>query len=379
MEHRNWGENDDSSKKYVLVPGGLGYVGSHTVVELLNTGEYVPVVVDNLYNSSEECITRLEKLTGKPVLFYKIDLTHDPKTSGLEDLFQQYRFHSVINFAGLKAVGESVQIPLTYYQTNLGITFNLLNTMKKFGVKNFVFSSSACVYGIPQKLPIDESHPVGQCTNTYGRTKCFIETILQDLAAAEDGWNILLLRYFNPVGDHESGEIGEDPKGTPNNLMPYVSQVAVGARPQLSVYGNDYDTPDGTGVRDYIHVVDLAQGHVAALKKIDADCGLKVYNLGTGRGHSVLEVIEAFQKASGKSISYKIVERREGDVASLSADPSLAEQELEWKATRGLDEMCASAWNWQKKNPQGYNKAGEGEVNNEDTKEQEPPSKKSKF
>ena len=377
MDHSTPDENNDSDKKYVLVPGGLGYVGSHTVVELLNTGDYVPVVVDNLYNSSEECVARLEKLTGKPVPFYNIDLTHDPKTSGLEDIFRQYRFHSVINFAGLKAVGESVQIPLTYYKTNLGITFNLLDTMKKFGVKNFVFSSSACVYGNPQKNVVDESHPVGQClTNTYGRTKYFIEVVLQDLAAAEDGWNIILLRYFNPVGAHESGEIGEDPKGTPNNLMPYVSQVAVGVRPQLSVYGDDYDTPDGTGVRDYIHVVDLAQGHVATLRKIDDRCGFKVYNLGTGRGHSVLEVIKAYQKASGRNISYEIVGRREGDVPSLCADPSLAEQELGWKATRGLDEMCASAWNWQRKNPQGYSKAGE--VNDENGTIQEPPRKKSK-
>lgn len=360
--------NHSNGEKFVLVPGGLGYVGSHTVVELLNTNEYTPVVVDNLYNASEECITRLEKLTGKSVPFYKIDLTQDPLTSGLDNIFQKYNFHSVINFAGLKAVGESVRIPITYYQTNLTITFNLLNTMKKYGVKNFVFSSSACVYGEPRKVPVDESEPVGQCSNSYGRSKYFIEVMLEDFVKAEGDWNVLILRYFNPVGAHESGEIGEDPKGTPNNLMPYVSQVAVGIRSELSIYGNDYDTPDGTGVRDYIHVVDLALGHVAALKKIEANCGLKIYNLGTGRGYSVLEVVKAFEKASGKTIQHKIVDRRSGDIAVLTADPTLAVNELDWKATRGIDEMCASAWKWQSNNPQGYNSKDQ----------EEPPSKKSK-
>ena len=360
--------NGGVDEKYVLVPGGLGYVGSHTIVELVASG-YTPVVVDNLYNSSLECIPRLEKLTGKEVIFYKIDLTYDPLTSGLDELFQKYKFHSVINFAGLKAVGESVRIPVTYYQTNLTIIFNLVNTMKKYGVKNMIFSSSACVYGKPKKNPVDESEPVGQCSNAYGHSKYFIEIILKELAAAEGDWNIVLLRYFNPVGAHDSGEIGEDPKGIPNNLMPFVSQVAVGIRPQLEVFGNDYDTPDGTGVRDFMHVMDLASGHVAALKKIDTNCGLKVYNLGTGCGYSVLEVISAFEKASGNPIPYKIVSRRKGDIASLCADPTLAETELGWKGTRGLDEMCTSAWKWQSKNPQGYTKSDDL---------QEPPVKKSK-
>lgn len=340
--------------KYILVPGGAGYVGSHTVVEILNSGEYVAVVVDNLYNASKECIKRIEKLTGKEVIFHEIDLTQDPKSSGLEELFVKYKFSAVINFAGLKAVGESMKIPLSYYQCNLTITFNLLNVMKKFGVKNFVFSSSACVYGDPKYNPIDESHPVGDCANTYGRTKYFIENILQDLQKAEVDWNIIILRYFNPVGAHSSGLIGEDPKGLPNNLMPFVSQVAVGKRAELSIFGQDYDTPDGTGVRDYIHVVDLAHGHVAALKKLETQCGLRIYNIGKGRGYSVLEVVNGMKKACGHDIPYKVVERREGDVPMSYADASLAEKELGWKATRGIEEICNDTWKWQQENPNGY-------------------------
>lgn len=340
--------------KYVLLCGGAGYVGSHTLLEMLNTSGYVPVVVDNLYNASQECVRRIEKLTGKQVPFYSVDLSQNPISSGLDDLFKKYSFFAVINFAGLKAVGESARIPLTYYQTNLTIVFNLLNTMKKHGVRNFVFSSSACVYGEPQYLPINEEHPAGSCTNAYGKTKYFIEVILQDIAKAEKNWNIIILRFFNPVGAHESGEIGEDPKGIPNNLMPYVTQVAVGKLPQLSVFGGDYSTPDGTGIRDYIHVVDLAKGHISSLQLLEKDCGLKIYNLGTGRGYSVLEIVNGMRKASGKDIPYKIVERREGDVPVSYSDASLAEKEMGWIATRGIEEMCSDAWNWQMKNPQGF-------------------------
>lgn len=343
-----------SSVKYVLVPGGAGYIGSHTVAELLKTDCYLPVVVDNLYNSSKECISRIAKFTGKEVPFYNIDLTEDPKTSGLEDVFRKYQIYAVINFAALKAVGESVKIPLAYYSTNLGIAFNLLNTMEKFGVKNMIFPSSACVYGTPKELPLLETHEVGNCSNPYGRSKYFIEMMLRDLNKSDPQWNIVILRYFNPVGAHESGEIGEDPRGLPNNLMPYVTQVAVGKLLELSVFGNDYNTADGTGIRDYIHVVDLASGHIAALKQCERNGGLKVYNLGTGKGYSVLELVEGMKKASGRNIPYKVVSRREGDVALLYSDVSLAEKELGWKATRGIDEMCADAWRWQIRNPNGF-------------------------
>lgn len=254
----------------------------------------------------------------------------------------------------MKAVGESVRMPLNYYQCNLTIVFNLLSVMKKYNVKNFVFSSSACVYGDPQKLPIDEKHPAGSCSNPYGKTKYFIEVILQDLAEAEEDWNIVILRYFNPVGAHKSGLIGEDPKGIPNNLMPYVTQVAIGKLEEVSVYGDDYDTPDGTGVRDYIHIIDLAQGHVGSLKQIERNCGLKIFNLGKGHGYSVLEVIEAMKKASGRDIPYKIVGRRDGDVPESYSDVTLAEREMGWKATKDIDEMCEDAWRWQMLNPQGY-------------------------
>ena len=338
--------------KYVLVTGGAGYIGSHTVLELLDSRKYQPVVIDNLSNSSLKSLKRIEKLTSKEVDFYKIDLLDQEK---VRDVFQKYKFHAVMHFAGLKAVGESVQIPLRYYRVNVDIAINLIEIMKEFDVKNFIFSSSATVYGQPQKLPIDESHPVGSCSNPYGKTKFFVEEILKDVSKADPDWNVILLRYFNPVGAHESGEIGEDPKGIPNNLMPFISKVAIGSLPLLKVFGNDYDTRDGTGVRDYIHVVDLAQGHVAALTQIEQNCGLKVYNLGTGRGISVLELVAAMEKAAGLKIPRKIVERREGDVAEVYADPSLAEKELKWKATLSVERFCEDAWRWQSRNPNGYN------------------------
>ena len=341
----------ETSTKYVLVTGGAGYIGSHTVLELLKTNEYRPVVVDNLYNSSEESIHRVEKIMGKKVDFVKMDLQDPDK---VRELFEKYRFYCVMHFAGLKAVGESVQLPLVYFKNNIDIALNLLDTMKACGVRNFIFSSSATVYGLPQYLPLDEKHPVGNCSNPYGKTKYFVEEILSDVCKSEEGWNIISLRYFNPVGAHESGEIGEDPKGIPNNLMPFISQVAIGLRDKLSIYGNDYDTKDGTGVRDYIHVVDLAQGHVAALTQLKQDCGFKIYNLGSGSGTSVLELHAAMEKATGKKIPYEIVGRREGDVATCYADPSLAEKELKWKTTRTIAQACEDTWRWQSKNPNGF-------------------------
>lgn len=339
------------SEKLVLVTGGAGYIGSHTVVEVLSGG-YDVVVVDNLFNSSEESIRRVEAIAGKPVTFYKVDLLDKPL---LENVFQKHKFCAVLHFAGLKAVGESVRIPLEYYNNNIQGTIHLLECMEKHDVKNIVFSSSATVYGDPQYLPIDEKHPAGRCTNPYGKTKYFIEEILRDVVISKKDWNVLSLRYFNPVGSHKSGNIGEDPQGIPNNLMPYITQVAVGRRSHLNVFGNDYETPDGTGVRDYIHVVDLALGHVAALNKIlQGSCGYKVYNLGTGCGQSVLEMVKAVEKASGKKIHYKITERRAGDVASCYADPSLAEKELNWKTERSLEEMCEDSWRWQVQNPNGF-------------------------
>lgn len=338
--------------KYILVTGGAGYIGSHTVLELLNTDDYQPVVVDNLDNASEEAVHRVEKITGKKVDFIKLDLLEADK---VKELFQRYKFYAVMHFAGLKAVGESVEKPLLYYRTNIDVALNLLDTMGEFGVRNFIFSSSATVYGLPQYLPLDEKHPVGNCSNPYGKTKFFIEEIMKDVCKSESGWNMISLRYFNPVGAHESGLIGEDPKGVPNNLMPFISQVAIGAREELKVYGNDYDTPDGTGVRDYIHVVDLAQGHVAALTQIEQDCGFKIYNLGSGKGTSVLELHAAMEKATGKNIPYKIVGRREGDIATCYADPSLAERELKWKTSRSIAQGCEDAWRWQNKNPNGFN------------------------
>ncbi len=341
-----------NSDKFILVTGGAGYVGSHTVLELLQAGDYQPVVVDNLGNSSTESIRRVETLTGKKVDVHTFDLLDRVK---LKELFMKYKFYAVIHFAGLKAVGESVRLPLRYYRINIEIALNLIETMEEFEVRNFIFSSSATVYGDPQYLPIDEKHPTGNCSNPYGKTKYFVEEILADYHKSNTDWNIVLLRYFNPVGAHKSGMIGEDPRGVPNNLMPFVSQVAVGTRPELLVFGSDYNTPDGTGVRDYIHIVDLALGHVATLRQIDSNCGLKVYNLGTGKGVSVMELADALGETVGKPIPRKIVGRREGDIATCYADPSLAERELQWKATRDLAQMCEDTWRWQSNNPQGYN------------------------
>ncbi|XP_066494931.1 UDP-glucose 4-epimerase isoform X2 [Tiliqua scincoides] len=342
----------------ILVTGGAGYIGSHCVLELVEAG-YTPVVIDNFHNairggqSKPESLRRVQDIVGKEILFQELDVLNEP---GLQELFKKHRFSAVLHFAGLKAVGESVQMPLDYYKVNLTGTIRLLETMKVHGVRDIVFSSSATVYGDPIFLPLDESHPVGSCTNPYGKSKYFIEEMIQDLCKAEPDWNAVLLRYFNPIGAHESGRIGEDPQGIPNNLMPYVAQVAVGRRECLNVFGSDYETVDGTGVRDYIHVVDLAKGHIAALKKLKEKCGCKIYNLGTGTGYSVLQMVKAMEKASGKKIRYKIVARREGDVASCYADPRLAEQELGWKADRGLDKMCEDLWRWQSQNPTGFSK-----------------------
>lgn len=341
----------EESTKCVLVTGGAGYIGSHTTVEVINAG-HKAVVIDNLCNSSLESVKRVEEITGVKVDFHKVDLCDK---AALEEIFKKYKFDYVMHFAGLKAVGESCSKPLMYYQNNLIATMNLIEVMRNNSVYDIVFSSSATVYGLPEKLPLDEDHKVGGCTNPYGKTKYFLEEILADVAEADKNWNVALLRYFNPVGSHKSGKIGEDPQGPPNNLMPYVAQVAVGRRPHLNVFGNDYDTPDGTGVRDYIHVVDLALGHVAALKKLDEKCGCKVYNLGTGNGYSVLDMVKSFEKASGKEVPYKFAPRRAGDVASVYADPALATKELGWTAKRGLDEMCEDLWRWQSNNPHGYN------------------------
>lgn len=334
----------------ILVTGGAGYIGSHTVLELLELGNEV-IVVDNLSNSSKESLIRVESITGKAPIFYEQDLLDKP---ALENVFSNHEIESVIHFAGYKAVGESVQKPMMYYQNNLDSTLILCEVMKKFEVKNLVFSSSATVYGDPESVPITEESSLS-ATNPYGRTKLFIEYILKDLYTSDDSWNIALLRYFNPVGAHKSGLIGEDPNDIPNNLMPYVSQVAVGKLKQLSVFGDDYPTPDGTGVRDYIHVVDLALGHLKAIDKLRSAPGLVVYNLGTGKGTSVLDMIKAFENASGKTVDYKIGPRRSGDIATCYADPAKAENELGWKAERGIKEMCEDAWKWQSENPNGYN------------------------
>lgn len=334
----------------ILVTGGAGYIGSHTVLELLELGNEV-IVVDNLSNSSKESLIRVESITGKSPIFYEQDLLD---RAALENVFSSHKIDSVIHFAGYKAVGESVQKPMMYYQNNLDSTLILCEVMKKFDVKNLVFSSSATVYGDPESVPITEESSLS-ATNPYGRTKLFIEYILKDLYTSDDSWNIALLRYFNPVGAHKSGLIGEDPNDIPNNLMPYVSQVAVGKLKQLSVFGDDYPTPDGTGVRDYIHVVDLALGHLKAIDKLRSAPGLVIYNLGTGKGTSVLDMIKAFENASGKKVEYKIGPRRSGDIATCYADPAKAEKELGWKAERGIEEMCVDAWKWQSENPNGYN------------------------
>jgi UDP-glucose 4-epimerase len=333
---------------HVLVTGGAGYIGSHTCLELLEQGHTI-TVVDDLSNSSEESLRRVRELTGKPVTFHQLDLCDKP---GLETVFAEESIDAVIHFAGFKAVGESVQQPLRYYRNNLDSTLTLLEVMETHSVRKLVFSSSATVYGLTDKVPISEDAPLS-ATNPYGRTKLMIEDMLRDLAVA-GAWQICLLRYFNPVGAHPSGRIGEDPQGTPNNLLPFVSQVAVGKRQELNVYGNDYDTVDGTGVRDYIHVVDLARGHLAALDHLPAEGGCEAYNLGTGEGASVLEVVSTFEKASGRSIPYVVRPRRPGDVAVSYADPSKAQRALEWVAELSLDQACADAWRWQAANPDGY-------------------------
>ena len=335
----------------ILVPGGAGYIASHTCVELIQAG-YEVVVADNLYNSSEEAIRRVEKIVGKKIPFVKTELCDMEQ---VEALFAQYPdIDSVMHFAGLKAVGESVSKPLEYYSNNLLSTLYLLQVMREKGVKNFVFSSSATVYGDPATVPIREDFPTGGTTNPYGTTKLFQERILSDYCAADPTLNVALLRYFNPIGAHESGLIGEDPNGIPNNLVPYIAKVAVGQLEKLHVYGDDYPTPDGTGVRDYIHVVDLARGHVAALKKLETKCGLFICNLGTGNGYSVLDVLHAYEKACGKTLPYVVAPRRPGDIATCYADPRKAREELGWEAELGIEEMCASSWKWQSMNPGGY-------------------------
>lgn len=334
----------------ILVTGGAGYIGSHTCVELLTAG-YDVVVVDNLYNSSEKALERVEKITGRKVKFYEADLLDQP---ALKEVFDKEEIDSVIHFAGLKAVGESVRKPLEYYHNNITGTLILCDEMRSHGVKNIVFSSSATVYGSPEEIPITENCPKGACTNPYGWTKSMMEQIMTDVQKAKPDWNVILLRYFNPVGAHESGRIGEDPKGIPNNLMPYISQVAVGKLEKLGVFGDDYDTPDGTGVRDYIHVVDLAIGHVKAINYIFTNPGLDVINLGTGVGYSVLDMVKAFSKACGKEIPYEIKPRRAGDIAMCYADPAKALKVLGWKAERGLEAMCEDTWRWQSQNPKGY-------------------------
>lgn len=334
----------------ILVTGGAGYIGSHTCIELLAAG-YEVVIVDNLYNSSREAVNRIEELSGKNVEFYEADI-RDKETLG--SIFEKEKPEAVIHFAGLKSVGESVAKPLEYYDNNISGTGVLCSVMKEAGVKNIIFSSSATVYGDPAFNPITEECPKGICTNPYGWSKWMLEQILTDLHKSDPEWNVVLLRYFNPVGAHESGRIGEDPKGIPNNLMPYITQVAVGKLACLGVFGNDYDTVDGTGVRDYIHVVDLAVGHVKAIQKLEAKEGVSVYNLGTGNGYSVLQMVEAFGKACGKPIAYKIMPRRPGDIATCYCSPDKAREELGWEATRDLDAMCADSWKWQSQNPDGY-------------------------
>ena len=334
----------------ILVTGGAGYIGSHTVVELQNAG-YDVAVLDNLSNASEKALDRVSKITGKPVKFYKADILD---RDALNDIFDKETIESCIHFAGLKAVGESVVKPWEYYENNIAGTLTLVDVMRKNNVKNIIFSSSATVYGDPAQIPITEECPKGQCTNPYGWTKSMLEQVLTDIQKADPEWNVMLLRYFNPIGAHKSGTIGENPNGIPNNLMPYITQVAVGKLKELGVFGYDYDTPDGTGVRDYIHVVDLAKGHVKALKKIEENPGLAIYNLGTGKGYSVLDIVKNFEAATGVKIPYVIKPRRAGDIATCYCDASKAEKELGWKAENGIREMCEDSWRWQSNNPQGY-------------------------
>ncbi|MBE6887248.1 MAG: UDP-glucose 4-epimerase GalE [Ruminococcaceae bacterium] len=334
----------------ILVTGGAGYIGSHTVVELLESGREV-VVVDNLVNSSEKSLERVKEITGKEVKFYKADILD--KTA-LNEIFEKENIESVIHFAGLKAVGESVAKPWEYYNNNITGTLVLLEVMKNHQCKNIIFSSSATVYGDPAFVPITEDCPKGVCTNPYGWTKSMLEQILTDIQKADNEWNVVILRYFNPIGAHISGKIGENPNGIPNNLMPYITQVAVGKLEQLGVFGDDYDTHDGTGVRDYIHVVDLAKGHVKALKKLEENAGLCLYNLGTGTGYSVLDMVKSFEKATGVTVPYVIKARRPGDIATCYADASKAKNELGWEAENGIEEMCRDAWRWQSRNPDGF-------------------------
>jgi UDP-glucose 4-epimerase len=334
----------------ILVTGGAGYIGSHTVLQLLETDHQV-IVLDNLCNASSESLNRVEALTGKKTILVEGDIRD---RTILELLFSKHKIDSVIHFAGLKSVGESVEKPLKYYDNNVYGTLTLCEAMQAHGVRNLVFSSSATVYGDPTELPLREDMPTGKPTNPYGQSKLMVELVLRDLYQSDNSWNIALLRYFNPAGAHPSGRIGEDPNGIPKNLMPFITQVATGTREFLSIFGDDYDTPDGTGVRDYIHVQDLAAGHLKALERLKQDVGLVTYNLGTGVGYSVLDMVKEFEKQSGKAIPYKIAPRREGDVAACYAEPSLAVTELKWKAELGLAEMCRDAWNWQSSNPHGY-------------------------
>ena len=334
----------------IFVTGGAGYIGSHTCVELLEAG-YKVVVLDNLSNSSVESLARVKKITGNDVKFYKGDIAD---SSLLDKIFTENDITACIHFAGLKAVGESVHLPIEYYKNNIGGTLVLVDAMRKHNVKNIIFSSSATVYGDPAEIPISEKCPKAICTNPYGWSKSMLEQILMDVQKSDEEWNVILLRYFNPIGAHKSGLMGEDPNGVPNNLMPYVTQIASGKLDELGIFGDDYDTPDGTGVRDYIHVVDLAKGHVKALDKIKEDCGLEIYNLGTGNGYSVLDIVKNFEKATGVKIPYSIKPRREGDVAMCYCNPEKAARELGWKAENDIFDMCKDAWNWQKKNPEGY-------------------------
>ncbi len=334
----------------ILVTGGAGYIGSHTVVELLNQGEDV-VIVDNLVNSSVKSLDGVEEITGKRPKFYECDIRDK---AGLDAIFEKEDITACIHFAGLKAVGESVAKPWLYYENNINGTLVLLKSMEEHGVKNIVFSSSATVYGDPKEIPITENCPKGEITNPYGQTKSMLEQVLMDIQKADNEWNVVLLRYFNPIGAHESGLIGENPNGIPNNLMPYITQVAVGKREFLGVFGNDYDTVDGTGVRDYIHVVDLAIGHLRALDKIKENPGVAIYNLGTGHGYSVLEVVSNFEKATGVKIPYKIMPRRPGDIATCYASPEKAKKELNWEAKRDIYDMCKDSWKWQSTHPDGF-------------------------
>ena len=334
----------------ILLTGGAGYIGSHTIIELDNAGHSV-VVVDNLVNSNPESLRRVAKIIGKEIPFYNVDVRDK---EALSKVFDENKFDAVIHFAGLKAVGESVSKPLEYYHNNMTGTFILLDVMRQHGCKNIIFSSSATVYGDPAIIPITEECPKSHCTNPYGQTKSMLEEVLMDVQKADPEWNVVLLRYFNPIGAHQSGMIGENPNGIPNNLMPYITQTAVGIRKELGIYGNDYDTPDGTGVRDYIHVCDLASGHVAALKAIKRNSGLAIYNLGTGHGYSVLDVVNAFMKVNDVNVPYVIKPRRPGDIATCYCNPAKAKAELGWQAQYGIEEMCRDSWNWQKNNPNGY-------------------------